>query len=186
MRLLRISALAFVFALVLAACGSSDSNTKSTATTNGSTATTAAGAASGVAINSAQTSLGTVLVNGEGRTLYHFTKDTATTIACVDKCAVTWPPVTVPSGQQPKAGSGVTGALTVVNRPDGTQQVAVNGQPVYMYSGDTKAGDTNGQGVGGIWFALTASGSSIATTAGTPTTTAHPTTTAASSGGGGY
>src|SRR5436305_3365048 len=143
MRRLRISALAFV--VVLAACGSSGSKTKTTATTTGSPATTTA--ASGVAINTAQTKLGGVLVNAEGRTLYHFTKDSATTIACVDKCTVTWPPVTVPSGQQPTAGNGVTGSLTVVNRPDGTQQAAINNQPLYMHSGDTKAGDTNGQGI---------------------------------------
>ena len=92
MRLVRI--LAFVFVVVLAACGSSGSKTNTTATTAASSATTTA-AASGVAVNAGQTSLGTVLVNGEGRTLYHFTKDSATAIACVDKCTVTWPPVTV-------------------------------------------------------------------------------------------
>ena len=182
MRLVRI--LAFVFVVVLAACGSSGSKTNTTATTAASSATTTA-AASGVAVNAGQTSLGTVLVNGEGRTLYHFTKDSATAIACVDKCTVTWPPVTVPSGQQPKAGSGVTGSLTVVHRPDGTQQAAINNQPLYMYSGDTKAGDTNGQGIGGFWFALMANGSSVAGGAGAaPATTKATTATTASSGGG--
>jgi predicted lipoprotein with Yx(FWY)xxD motif len=185
MRLVRILALGFV--LVLAACGSSGSKTSSTATTTGSSATTVAAASSGATINTAQTSLGTVLVNGEGRTLYHFTKDTATTIACTGACATTWPPVTVPAGQQPKAGSGVTGSLTVVMRPDGSQQAAINGQPLYMYSGDTKAGDTHGQGIGGFWFAVSGSGSSIAGAAATPTT-GQPTTTAGGSGttGNGY
>jgi predicted lipoprotein with Yx(FWY)xxD motif len=178
MRLVRILALAFVF--VLAACGSSGSKTSSTATTTGSSATTAAPAASGASVSTAQTSLGTVLVNSEGRTLYHFTKDTATTLACVSSCTTTWPPVTVPSGQHPQAGSGVTGALTVVMRPDGSQQAAINGQPLYMYAGDTKAGDTNGEGVGGLWFALTANGSSVkaaGAAATTPTTAATPKTT---------
>lgn len=187
MRPLRIFAVASAFALVLAACGSSGSKTSSTATTSGSSATTTASAAGGTTINAAQTSLGMVLVDSQGRTLYHFTPDTATTIACTGACATTWPPLTVPSGQKPQAGSGVTATLTVVKRPDGTQQVAANGYPLYMYSGDTKAGDTHGQGVGGKWFALMASGTSTGA-ATTPTTSATSATTAASSGGmgGGY
>src|SRR5437868_3521061 len=184
MRLVRILSLAFV--VVLAACGSSGSKTKTTATTTGSSSATTAAAASGGSISAAETSLGMVLVNSEGRTLYHFTKDSATSIACVDKCTSTWPPVTVPSGQKPQAGTGVTATLTVVMRPDGTQQAAANGQPLYIYAGDTKAGDTNGQGIGGFWFAVTASGSS-AGAASAPTTKASTATTAASSsGGGGY
>jgi predicted lipoprotein with Yx(FWY)xxD motif len=187
MRLVRIIALAFV--VVLAACGSSGSKTSSTATTTGSSATTTA-AASGATINTGQTSLGTVLVNSEGRTLYHFAKDTATTSACTGQCATTWPPITVPSGQQPQAGSGVTGSLTVINRPDGTQQAVFDGQPLYMYSGDTKAGDTNGEGIGGVWHVIKATGASTgagATPAVTsPTTAAHPTTTVSSGGMGGY
>jgi predicted lipoprotein with Yx(FWY)xxD motif len=182
MRLLGIPVL--LFAVVLAACGSSGSKTSSTATTTASSPATTT-AASGVAINAAQTPLGTMIVNSQGRTLYHFTKDSATQIACTGNCAVTWPPVTVPSGEQPKAGSGVTGTLSVVKRPDGTQQVAVNGLPLYMFSGDTKAGDTNGQGFGGLWFALMANGSSVSAGAAPATTTA---TTAANSGTvpGGY
>jgi predicted lipoprotein with Yx(FWY)xxD motif len=185
MRLLRV--LALVFVVVLAACGSSGSKAKTTATTEAASQTKGE-AASGVAVNAAQTSLGSVLVNGQGRTLYHFTKDSATTIACVGQCPVTWPPFTVSPGVQPKAGSGVTGTLTVVDRPDGAHQVAINGQPLYTYSGDTKAGDTNGQGVAGLWFALTSSGSSVGAGTGTapattPTTAAHAATTA---GGGGY
>lgn len=188
MRLVRFSAVVVAFAFVLAACGSSGSKTSSTATTTGSpSATTAAGAGSGATINAAQTSLGMVLVDSQGRTLYHFTPDTASTIACTGTCASTWPPLAVPSGQKPQAGSGVTAALTVVMRPDGTQQAAANGFPLYTFSGDSKAGDTNGQGVAGKWFALMANGSSVAATAATPTTKATTATTAASSGGmGGY
>ena len=183
MRLVRI--LMVLFVVALAACGSSGSKTKTAATTE-PTSEAKGPAASGVAINSAQTSLGAVLVNGEGRTLYHLTKESATNIVCTGQCASTWPPVTVSSGQKPQAGAGVTGTLTVVNRPDGTQQAAINGQPLYMYSGDTKAGDTHGQGVGGVWFALSASGSSVGAGAAPGATT--PTTTKTTSGtvGGGY
>ena len=174
MRLVRILALAFV--VVLAACGSSGSKTKTTATTTGSSATTTA-AASGATINSGQTPLGAVLVNSEGRTLYHFAKDTATTSACNAGCSSTWPPVTVPSGQQPQAGTGVSGTFTVINRADGTQQAVFNGQPLYTYSGDSKAGDTNGEGIGGVWHVVKASGAAAGAGATTPTTAAHATTT---------
>jgi predicted lipoprotein with Yx(FWY)xxD motif len=188
MRSLRFIVLAFV--VVLAACGSSGSKTKTTATTTGSSSATTTAAAAGAAINTAPTSLGTVLVNSEGRTLYHFTKDSATTIACVDKCTVTWPPVTLSAGQQPQAGAGVTGTLSTVKRPDGSEQAAINGQPLYTYSGDTKAGDTNGQGIGGFWFAVTANGSSAgggaAPAASTATTAKSTATTSGSSSGGGY
>jgi predicted lipoprotein with Yx(FWY)xxD motif len=185
MRLVRILALAFV--VVLAACGSSGSKSKTTGTTAASSSATTAASASGAAIGTGQTSLGTVLVNAEGRTLYHFTKDTATTIACVDKCAVMWPPATVPAGQQPQTGGqGITGTLSVVTRPDGTKQYAINGQPLYTFAADSKAGDTNGQGFGGLWFAVLANGSSAAggATGATTGTTATPATTSGTVGGG--
>jgi predicted lipoprotein with Yx(FWY)xxD motif len=186
MRSLRYICLAFV--VVLAACGSSGSKTKTTATTTASSSATTTATASGASIKTAQTSLGTVLVNSEGRTLYHFTKDSATKIACVDKCTVTWPPVAVPAGQKAEAGSGVTGSITTVMRPDGSQQAAINGQPLYMYSGDTKPGDTNGQGIGGFWFAVMANGSSVgaggAAPAATTPTTASTGMTSGTVGGG--
>jgi predicted lipoprotein with Yx(FWY)xxD motif len=190
MRSLRFLMLAFV--VVLAACGSSGSKTKTTATTNGSSSATTTAAASGAAIGTAQTGLGTVLVNSEGRTLYHFTKDSASTIACTGNCAVTWPPFAVPAGQKAEAGPGVTGTVSTVMRPDGSQQAAVNGQPLYTYSGDTKAGDTHGQGFGGFWFAVMANGSSVpaagggAAPAATTATTAGSTATTSGTVGGGY
>jgi len=184
MRPLRILVLASL--IVLAACGSSGSKAKTTATTTAASTATSAAAAAGANVNVGQTGLGAVLVNSQGRTLYHLTTESATKITCTGPCASTWPPLTVPSGQQPQAGTGVTGTLTVVNRPDGTQQAAFNGQPLYTYSGDTKAGDTHGQGVGGVWFALSASGSSVGAGAAPAATT--PTTTKTTSGtvGGGY
>jgi predicted lipoprotein with Yx(FWY)xxD motif len=187
MRSLRFISLAFV--IVLAACGSSGSNTKTTATTTASSSATTT-AASGVAINAGQTALGSVLVNAQGRTLYHFTKDSGTTIACTGQCATTWPPVTVPSGQTPQAGPGVSGTLAVVARPDGTQQATFNGQTLYMYSGDSKAGDTNGEGIGGVWHVVKASGAASSAGGGAAPQATTPTTasTGMTSGtvGGGY
>jgi predicted lipoprotein with Yx(FWY)xxD motif len=184
MRPLRILVLASL--VVLAACGSSGSKTKTTATTTASSTATTTAAAAGASINVGQTSLGAVLVNAQGRTLYHLTTESATAIKCTGQCANTWPPVTVASGQ-PQAGAGVTGTLTVVDRPDGTKQAAFDGQPLYTYAGDSKAGDTNGEGISGVWHAIKvgAAGAGATPAATTATTTARVTTTAGG-GMGGY
>ena len=101
---------------------------------------------------------GAFLTGKDGMTLYVFTPDSANKSTCVDKCATTWPPFIVAAGSTPKAGTGVTGALTTFARADGTMQVAINGMPLYYYAADTKAGDTTGQGVGGKWFVASPSG----------------------------
>jgi predicted lipoprotein with Yx(FWY)xxD motif len=150
-----------VIALVVAGCGSSNSATVST-----SSATTSSGhtATVGVATNG---SLGKILVDSQGRTLYLFQADKGTKSACTGACAVAWPPVRA-SGK-PVAGSGITASkLGTTARSDGKPQVTYNGHPLYGYVGDQKAGDTNGQGVtafGGGWFALTASGRQVTATA---------------------
>jgi predicted lipoprotein with Yx(FWY)xxD motif len=183
MRVLRILVLASL--VVLAGCGSSGSKTKTTATTTASS--TAASAAAGANVNVRQTGLGAVLVNSQGRTLYHLITESATKISCTGPCASTWPPLTVASGQQPQAGAGVTGTLTAVDRPDGTKQAAFDGQPLYTYSGDSKTGDTNGEGIGGVWHVIKVSASSSgagATPAVTSPTTARVTTTTGRYGGG--
>jgi len=172
MRPLRYAVPALVAVVVLAACGSSGSKTKSSSSSTGAPATTAA-AASGAAVKTGGTKYGSVLVDAQGRTLYHRTDETATHIVCVDKCAVTWPPVFA-EGASLSATTGVP-ALTVVNRPDGKGQVAAAGQPLYTYAGDAKAGDANGEGIGGIWHVIKAQGAGSSTPApsgATATTTA--------------
>src|SRR5438477_537203 len=125
MRPLRILVLASL--IVLAACGSSGSKAKTTATTTAASTATSAAAAAGANVNVGQTGLGAVLVNSQGRTLYHLTTESATKITCTGPCASTWPPLTVPSGQQPQAGTAVTGTLTVAN-PTLTKRHRVNVQ----------------------------------------------------------
>ncbi len=98
--------------------------------------------------------LGTILVNAQGFTLYHLTAETAGKIVCTGACAKLWPPLL--SSSMPTAGSGVpAGSLSLVARPDGSKQVAYKGMPLYTFARDTAAGQTNGQGVKGVWFALT-------------------------------
>ena len=95
--------------------------------------------------------LGTILTDSRGMTLYRFTPDQPNTSNCTGQCAAQWPPLLISSGQ-PVAGAGVTGQLGVITRTDGTQQVTYNGLPMYVFSGDAKPGDTNGQGLGNIWY----------------------------------
>jgi len=102
----------------------------------------------------ATASVGKFLTGEDGKTLYIFKNDTVGSgkSTCSGTCASTWPAFTVDDKDQLKAGSGVTGALDVFTRDDGTKQVTYKGAPLYYYSGDTKAGDTNGQGLFGKWF----------------------------------
>jgi len=62
---------------------------------------------------------------------------------------------------EPHLGAGLTGALTTFERPDGVTQVAYAGHPLYYFANDPAAGDTNGQGVGGVWFLLTPAGDAV-------------------------
>jgi predicted lipoprotein with Yx(FWY)xxD motif len=110
--------------------------------------------AQGVAVNvAANPTLGNILTDGDGRTLYRFTRDTVnTSSACYGQCAVTWPPLLIADGN-PVAGEGVNGDLLgVLTRTDGTRQVMYNGMPLYYYNADVNPGDTNGQLRGNVWF----------------------------------
>jgi predicted lipoprotein with Yx(FWY)xxD motif len=156
---MRLPALVLAAVFLLAACGSSGSksSTSTTASTTATTvaaATTTAPAGAAAIIKTANTSLGTILVDGQGRTLYHRTDESATHIVCTGQCASTWPPLFA----QGTTGVGNVGPLSTVMRPDGKNQAAAAGQPLYTFAGDAKAGDTNGQGVGGIWFVIKAQG----------------------------
>jgi len=139
---------------VAAGCGSSSSSssTPSKSPTGGAASVAARGG-----------SLGTILVDSQGRTLYLFEKDKNGRSACSGACAQTWPPLTA-SGA-PKAGSGLTASLLgTTRRSDGSMQITYHGHPLYRYSGDSSAGQTNGQGskaFGAEWYVLAPSGNKI-------------------------
>ena len=148
------TALLAAFALALAACGGSDEEGSGTAATAAPT-TAAAEAANGTTVAVASRSLGDILVDAEGRTLYAFTKDQGDQSACSGQCADNWPALTGPA----TAGTDVQASLlSSAVQADGSSQVTYGGKPLYYFAGDAKAGDTNGQGVGGVWFAVTADG----------------------------
>jgi predicted lipoprotein with Yx(FWY)xxD motif len=108
-------------------------------------------------------SLGKVLVDSSGRTLYLFGRDRGGRSACSGACARNWPPAVV-SGK-PTAGSGVKASkLGTTKRSDGRRQVTYNGHPLYRFKGDTKAGQANGEGLtafGGIWDVVSPAGRRI-------------------------
>lgn len=134
-------------AVLLAACGGSG--------TSGSTSAPAASQSGpgSTTLSTGSTSLGTVLTNARGLTLYYFTPEKGGTVACTGTCATTWPPLTA-SGT-PSAPSNVTGSLSTVALADGATEVTYNGWPLHTYAQDTAPGQTNGQGIGGKWFAAT-------------------------------
>ena len=111
-------------------------------------------------VSAASTSLGMILVDGSGRTLYLFEKDQPNQSACAGACAAAWP-VDQTSGT-PKAGSGVTASmLGTITRSDNTTQVTYNKHPLYYFQGDSGTGQHNGQGVdafGAKWYVVTPAG----------------------------
>jgi predicted lipoprotein with Yx(FWY)xxD motif len=109
---------------------------------------------------------GKIVVDGTGRTLYFYDLDTAkpSKSNCNGSCAATWPPLLAGNGT-PKV-SGVNPSLVgTVTRSDGTRQVTLAGSPLYYFANDAKAGDANGQAVGGIWWVVGANGQKITTQA---------------------
>jgi len=167
-RIVGVSAVLMAIGLVASACdGGAESSTPppDTSPTGGATVT--------VATNP---TLGNILVDARGMTLYTFGADTPGTSNCTEACLQNWPPLTVASGN-PVAGSGVTGTVEVITRPDGTKQVTLNGMPLYTFFRDTKPGDANGQGVtafGGLWTVAMAGGAPTSAATTTPSPTPAP------------
>jgi predicted lipoprotein with Yx(FWY)xxD motif len=96
----------------------------------------------------------TVLKNDKGLTLYYFTPDTATKVACTAGCATNWPPLLATTGT-PTSNPALPGKLAVLSGGANGNQVLYNGHPLYTYIKDGDAGDAYGQGVGGKWFVAT-------------------------------
>jgi predicted lipoprotein with Yx(FWY)xxD motif len=160
---LRAGATALVLAaFAVAGCGSGGGNNAASPappkTANGQSAT----------VGVAKENVGKILVDSQGRTLYLFQRDSGRKSTCTGACAVEWPPLRATG--KPTVGSGANASLVATSaRSDGKSQVIYNGHPLYLFSADQKAGDTNGQGVnafGGLWYVLSSSGDEITTPAG--------------------
>lgn len=153
-----------VLAVALGACGDDDSD--DTADVPGAPTTTAgpepteaptAPPDGAVTVATATTDLGTVLVDGEGFTLYIFTQDGPNESTCGPGCIELWPAAAVDGDIS--VGDGLdAGQFGSIERDDGTTQLTVGEQPLYRYTPDGAPGDTTGHGVGGVWFAVDATG----------------------------
>jgi predicted lipoprotein with Yx(FWY)xxD motif len=110
-----------------------------------------------------KTTLGSILVDAQGRTLYIFEKDRKGMSACDTTCVKFWPPLV--SRTTPRAGKGVQKAMLGVTRArNGRRQVTYAGHPLYTFVGDKTPGDTSGEGLtnfGADWYALAASGHTV-------------------------
>ena len=109
-------------------------------------------------VGTATSEFGTILVDGDGLTLYLFDNDADGESVCYDDCAVTWPPLL---GDATVGGEADASLLGTTTRQDGTEQVAYAGMPLYHYAGDGQPGDVAGQGLGGVWWVIAPDGERI-------------------------
>ncbi|MDX6337794.1 MAG: hypothetical protein QOG05_5134 [Streptosporangiaceae bacterium] len=152
-------------ALLLAACGSSTSpstasgtksasamSTSSMPTTSSSMGGSGMSSSGTAALEKIKTSIGPVLADAKGFTLYWYAKDTQMSSACTGSCATAWPPV----AGKPAAAMGVrlVGKFGTITRGNGGLQATYKGHPLYTYAGDSAPGQVKGNGLGGIWHAL--------------------------------
>jgi predicted lipoprotein with Yx(FWY)xxD motif len=146
-------------AVALSAC-SNGSTTTTAPAAGGTSSSSPSGATSGETVQTTNNGdFGTILTDADGHTLYLFEQDQGTTTDCTTGCSSTWPALTA---GKPTAGDGVDASLLgTAKQADGTVQVTYNGHLVYRYSGDAAAGDTNGEGISGVWFVVSAAGEPV-------------------------
>jgi predicted lipoprotein with Yx(FWY)xxD motif len=159
--------------LVLAGCGSSTYG--GSASSSGSSSSSSGGAsASNAVLSTAGSGLGKIVVNSDGRTVYVFDKDSPGSgkSACTGDCAAKWPAVTATTDTP--AVDGVTGKVGTITRDDGTKQVTLGGMPLYLFAGDSQAGDVTGQAVGGFWWVVGPDGAKITASAASSAPAAVP------------
>jgi predicted lipoprotein with Yx(FWY)xxD motif len=150
-------------AIALAACSSPAASTPPAAASSPAPARSAVQAGANPAvIRTMSTSKGTVLTDGQGRTLYWFARDTAAQSNCYGSCAAAWPPVTGTNADASSAS--LPHGFGTIRRTNGQSQLTYDGHPLYTYAGDTAAGQLNGNDIkasGGRWWAVTPAGTKI-------------------------
>src|ERR1700689_1291790 len=188
--LLKLSLPALAASLLLAACGSSSSSSTTSSAASTQPAAQSTSPSSAAVVKTTSNSLGTILVDSQGMTLYHLSGEQNGKFICTSSaCVGVWHPLIAPSSGAP-SGEGVS--LGTVKRPEGTVQVTYKGTPLYTFTGDQQAGETKGQGIKdvGTWSAVeTGPGSAPAASTGSTPAPAAPSTggsSESSSGGGGY
>jgi predicted lipoprotein with Yx(FWY)xxD motif len=179
-RMMAVAVAALAVGVAAAGCGSSSSSSAAPPSSGTSASSGSSGGSSGyggggygggssaaatstVTLKASSSPLGTILVDQDGKTLYLFEADSMNKSNCSGGCVALWPPVTTKG--KAAAGSGATASMIgTITRSDGSSQVTYAGHPLYWFSGDTKAGDTNGQGLtdfGGAWYAVSPAGKAV-------------------------
>jgi predicted lipoprotein with Yx(FWY)xxD motif len=178
---LKLSLPAIAASLLIAGCGSSSSgNTTSSAAGAQPAAQTTGGSAGAVVKTASNATLGTILVDSQGMTLYHLSGEANGRFICKSSaCVGVWHPLIAPASGTP---GGEVASLGTVRRPEGTMQVTYKGTPLYTFAQDKQAGETNGQGIKdvGTWSAVTTG------TSGAPAATTGGSSEPEKSSGGGY
>ena len=174
-------------AALLAACSSGTTGASANTSTNppapATSATTAGGATQADLSTTQSSTLGSIVVDSKGRTVYLFTQDTNNPPKsnCDTGCDSVWPPVPAPASGTPTLSGVDSSKVGVVTRSDGSKQLTLNGWPLYEYEGDSAAGDVKGENVQGSWFAVTPQGTKATTASSTQSSGTQD-----SSGGSGY
>lgn len=151
MRRSRLAVVVLGAALAVGATACGDDGGQSATGTDG-------GGSGSDAIQVSETSLGDVLTDGNGITLYLFDQDSEGTSVCEGDCLVAWPALE----GEPGAGAGADAELIgTIERSDGTTQATYAGHPLYYFAQDSEPGDVNGQGVQDVWWVLDAAGTAI-------------------------
>jgi predicted lipoprotein with Yx(FWY)xxD motif len=154
--------LVMMFALAVTACAqqptvsttTGSSSSSPTATTSSPTATTSSNALIHTGTATVKGTSETILTNAQGLTLYYRTTDNPPSKVCSGACAGAWPPILFTGSGSPTSSTQLSGKLTAVTDANGNQ-VEYNGHPLYTFASDSAPGQTNGEGVGGIWFVVT-------------------------------
>ena len=158
-----VIALGLIMVMFLAACGSNGTtgggpygsgSTNPPATTVPSTGGSSSSAVIQTATVTIKGQSETVLTNAQGLTLYYFTADSATHSALSRNCLQVWPPLLFSGSGGPTSSTSLTGKLSVQMDINGNQ-IEYNGHPLYTFSGDSAPGQTNGEGLYGVWFVAT-------------------------------
>jgi predicted lipoprotein with Yx(FWY)xxD motif len=180
----RIAAMAMGAVLLLAACAKNSSTTPSSGGGGGGGGSSSTGGSAEID-SSSVSGVGTVLVDSSGDTLYYLKSEMSGKINCTGTCASEWPPVLLPSGMSAAtAGSGVTGTLGTIKRPDGGTQVTYDKLPLYTFTSDA-SGQATGQGVNGF-FAMPVAGPNGSGSSGSTSSTGTSGGSGYGTGGGGY
>jgi predicted lipoprotein with Yx(FWY)xxD motif len=151
--MMRRIAIGLAILMLVTACSTSDAGDETTTTTPPASDPVPT-------LDVADSSLGEIVVDADGATLYVFVPDAGGASTCYDQCEENWPPLVGAVG----AGEGIDASLIgTTERTDGSAQVTYAGWPLYYFAGDAAAGETNGQGLNEVWWVVAPDGSAIGT-----------------------